>query len=259
MEQMLGDLDLAMFLFLAISGFIAAFIDASVGGGGLISTPALLALGLPVPMALGTNKLAASMGALASFLSFWRAGKISRKMALSFMPISAIGSALGAYVVYLLPEALMKNIIVTLLVIVAIYTYQRKDWGDTGTISKLGLGALLGSAAMALGLGFYDGFFGPGTGSFLIFGFLFLGFDFVTAAGNAKALNFASGIGALASFAYSGSVIWSYGLLMGIFMIAGALAGSRLAIRKGAAYVRPLYLLVTTVLIGKQVYEILFK
>ena len=259
MEQIFGNLDAAMFAFLAISGFIAAFIDSSVGGGGLISTPALLALGLPVPMALGTNKLAASMGACASFLSFWRAGKISKKMALCFMPLSALGSALGAYVVYLLPEELMKNIIVVLLVVVAIYTYQRKDWGDQGSISELGVRALAGAALMAVGLGFYDGFFGPGTGSFLIFSFLFLGFDFVTAAGNAKALNFASGIGALAAFACSHSVIWSYGLLMGIFMILGALAGSRLAIKKGAAYVRPLYLLVTTVLIGKQVYEILIK
>ena len=160
---------------------------------------------------------------------------------------------------YLLPEKLMKNIIVVLLVAVAIYTYRRKDWGDNSTIMELGLQALLGAIAMAFTIGFYDGFFGPGTGSFLIFGFLYLGYDFVTAAGNAKALNFASGIGALAAFAMSGTIVWSYGIIMAVAMIVGAICGSRLAIQKGASYVRPLYLLVTTLLIGKQVYEILLK
>lgn len=259
MEQFVADLDLYTVAFLVISGFIASFIDSTVGGGGLISVPALLSLGLPVPMALGTNKVAASMGSFTSVVSFWRAGKINKKMALSLMPLAFIGSAFGAYVVYLLPEKLMKNIIVVLLVAVAVYTYKRKDWGDHSTAQNLGTAALIGSAIMATVIGFYDGFFGPGTGSFLIFGFLFLGFDFVTAAGNAKALNFASGIGALLSFAMSGSVIISYGLIMGAAMILGAIFGSKMAIKKGAAYVRPLYLLVTTLLIGKQVYEILFK
>jgi uncharacterized membrane protein YfcA len=175
------------------------------------------------------------------------------------MPLSFIGSAVGAYVVYLLPEELMKNIIVVMLVAVAVYTYFRKDWGDVASKEELGTKEYIAVAIMALGLGFYDGFFGPGTGSFLIFGFLFLGCDFVTAAGNAKALNFASGIGALMSFALSGSVVWTYGVIMAIGMIFGAIVGSRMAIKKGAAYVRPLYLLVTSVLIGKQVYEILFK
>ena len=172
---------------------------------------------------------------------------------------SFLGSALGAYVVYLLPKQLMKNVIVVLLVAVAVYTYRRKDWGDVSAVKQLGLAALLGSVVMAFGIGFYDGFFGPGTGSFLIFGFLFLGYDFVTAAGNAKALNFASGIGALLSFTLSGSVLWTYGLLMGFAMVIGAYFGSRMAIRHGASYVKPLYLIVTTLLIGKQVYELLFK
>lgn len=148
------------------------------------------------------------------------------------MPLSFIGSALGAYVVYLLPEQLMKNIIVVLLVAVAVYTYRRKDWGDAGTIEKLGMQALIGAIVMAFAMGFYDGFFGPGTGSFLIFGFLYLGYDFVTAAGNAKALNFASGVGALVSFAVSGTIIWSYGLIMAAAMIAGAVVGTRLAIKR---------------------------
>lgn len=259
MEQFIADLDLYTVAFLIVAGFVACFIDSTVGGGGLISTPALLALGMPVPLALGTNKLAASTGALTSVISFWRAGKINKKVALCFMPLSFIGSAVGAYVVYLLPEALMKNIIVVMLVAVAIYTYFRKDWGDVAAKEDMGVKELIAVALLALALGFYDGFFGPGTGSFLIFGFLFIGCDFVTAAGNAKALNFASGMGALMSFALSGSVVWMYGVIMAVGMIFGAILGSRMAITKGAAYVRPLYLLVTSVLIGKQVYEILLR
>lgn len=243
---------------LVVAGFLAAFIDSTVGGGGLISTPFFLGMGLPVPYALGTNKVAASMGAAMSVFSFWRAGKISN-IAWKICIFSFIGSAIGAYVVYLLPPTFMKPVIVVLLVAVAIYTYLRKDWGDNPLLKEINSKLLLQSVLLALALGFYDGFFGPGTGSFLIFGFLFLGFDFVTSAGNAKVLNFMSGIGAVVSFAMSGTVVWSYGLIMGVAMLAGAYCGSRLAIKKGASYVRPLYLLVTTLLIGKQVYELIFQ
>ncbi len=258
MESFFADLDILKVLFLVVAGFIASFIDSTVGGGGLISTPSLLSMGLPVPFALGTNKVAASTGCLASVLSFWKAGKI-QKAAFALMPLSFIGSAMGAYVVYLLPEKLMKNIIVIMLIAVAVYTYRRKDWGDTPTTTELGVKQLIGAIVMSLLLGFYDGFFGPGTGSFLIFGFLYLGYDFVTAAGNAKALNLASGLGALVSFAMSGTIIWSYGIIMAIAMFIGGICGSRVAIKNGASYVRPLFLIVTTLLIGKQVYEILFK
>ena len=258
MENFIVSYDPLVLLLLGIAGFVAAFMDASVGGGGLVSTPFLLGMGIPVPFALGTNKMASAMGSAMSVFSFWRAGKINA-LAWKSMFFSFAGSALGAYVVYLLPQKLMKNIIVVLLVLVAIYTYRRKDWGDNSVLQKIDTGVLVKSILIASVLGFYDGFFGPGTGSFLIFSFLFLGLDFVTAAGNAKVLNFASGLGGLFSFAMSGTVIWSYGLLMGICMITGAFFGSRLAIKKGAAYVRPLYLIVTTLLIGKQVYEIICK
>ena len=119
-------LDFTTVMFLVVAGFISSFIDSTVGGGGLVSVPALLSLGLPVNFALGTNKLAASMGSFMSVISFWRAGKIKTSVALSLMPLSFIGSAIGAYVVYLLPEELMRNLIVILLVLVAVYTYRRK-------------------------------------------------------------------------------------------------------------------------------------
>jgi hypothetical protein len=112
------------------------------------------------------------------------------------------------------------------------------------------------SGISAFLLGFYDGFFGPGTGSFLIFAFLFIGFDFVQAAGNSKVLNFASNVAALLMFGLMDSINYHYGLLMGAGMFVGALVGSQVAIRQGAAYVRPLFITVTTLLISKQVWDI---
>lgn len=239
-------------------GFLGAFIDAAVGGGGLITVPSLMTLGMPMPMLLGTNKFSASCGAITSFLSFWRAGKVTNS-SFPLMVLAFLGSMAGVGCVYLLPEKILKSIIVAALVCVAIYTFFRKDWGDHPTRTKMGTGAVIAAALMAVAIGFYDGFFGPGTGSFLIFGFLFLGFDFMTAAGNAKALNFASNIAGFFAFCLGGSVIWGYGLIMGPAMMLGAFCGSRLAIKKGVAYVRPLFLIVTTLLIGKQVWEIFVK
>lgn len=252
-------LDVQTLLFIMAAGFVGSFVDATVGGGGLVTTPALLATGMPVAYAFGTNKLASAMGASTSVFTFLQAGKINLPLVKKLVPFSFLGSALGAYVVYLLPEHLMKNIVVICLVVVAVYTYRRKDWGDVSNLRAMTKTVALLTGLMAFGLGFYDGFFGPGTGSFLIFGFLSLGYDFLSAAGNAKILNLSSGLGAFLTFAFAGTVYWGYALGMGLAMIAGARVGAKVALAKGADYVKPLYLVVTTLLIGKQVYEIFFK
>ena len=142
----------------------------------------------------------------------------------------------------------MRNLVVVMLVLIAAYTYRHKEWGSFQSRTDFSFWALAGAFFMALCMGFYDGFFGPGTGTFLIFGFLFLGCDFVTAAGNGKALNTASNLAGLATFIFNGSVVWVYGIF-----------GTKMAIKHGAAYVRPLFLTVTTLLIGKQIYDIFFK
>ena len=173
--------------------------------------------------------------------------------------MSMIGSVCGAYTVHLLPQDFMRNLVVVMLVLIAAYTYRHKEWGSFQSRTDFSFWALAGAFLMALCMGFYDGFFGPGTGTFLIFGFLFLGCDFVTAAGNGKALNTASNLAGLATFIFNGSVVWVYGIIMGLSMIAGAYFGTKMAIKHGAAYVRPLFLTVTTLLIGKQIYDIFFK
>ncbi|WP_028550094.1 sulfite exporter TauE/SafE family protein [Paenibacillus sp. UNC451MF] len=246
-----------MLLFLIIAGFVAAFVDSVVGGGGLISVPALLLTGLPPSMVLGTNKLGGTLSSVTSTISFLFSGKINGKLVLALFPLSFVGSALGTYAVHLLPSSFLKPLVISLLVIVLIYTLFKKNWGADAKPRPLTTATKAACALCAFVLGFYDGFFGPGTGSFLLFLFLLLGFDFVGASGNAKVLNMASNIASLAAFFMLGSVHLGYGLPMGIAMIAGAFVGSRLAIRHGARYVKPLFIGVTTVLIGKQLWDLL--
>lgn len=251
------EIDIATLLFLIAAGFVAAFIDSVVGGGGLISLPALLFAGVPPGMALGTNKLAGTMGSLTSTISFMASGKINYRLVRWLFPLALAGSALGAYTVTRIPSEFLKPLVVVMLVLVGLYTAFKKSWGSVSTYRGLSRYAAWASGLVAAGIGYYDGFFGPGTGSFLIFAFLLLGFDFVVAAGNAKVLNFASNIGSLLLFMLLGKVNYLYGLPMGLAMIAGALTGSQLAIRKGTTYVKPLFLVVTALLIGKQVWDLL--
>ncbi len=250
------NLTLEMAAFLVGSGFIAAFIDSVVGGGGLISLPALLFTGLPPAFALGTNKLASTLCSVTSMTSFIRSGKVDLKLVKYLFPLSFVGAALGAYVVRLLPPDFLKPLVAILLVVVAVYTLFKKEWGHESTYQGMNKRVAALSGISAFALGFYDGFFGPGTGSFLIFAFLFIGFDFVQSAGNAKVLNFASNIAALLMFGFMNSINYHYGLLMGAGMFAGALVGSRVAIKQGATYVRPLFITVTGLLISKQVLDL---
>jgi uncharacterized membrane protein YfcA len=246
-----------MLLFIMAAGFLAAFIDSVVGGGGMISIPALLLTGLPSTIVLGTNKLASTMASCTSTISFIRSGKVSMRMVAWLFPLSLIGSAAGAYTVTQIPSAFLKPLVITLLILVTIYTLFKKDWGSVSTYKGMTKRLVFFAVMTALMIGFYDGFFGPGTGSFLLFSFLLMGFDFVGAAGNAKVLNFASNIAGLVTFAALGSINYQYGIPMGIAMIVGALLGSQFAIRKGAGYVRPLFISVSTLLIGKQLWDLL--
>lgn len=241
--------------FLVVAGFLSAFIDSVVGGGGMISLPALLLTGLPPGLALGTNKMASVMGSLTSTLSFMRSGKINYGLIKYLFPLSLIGSVLGVITVQKMPPEFLKPLVIILLIAVTIYSIFKKDWGNESTYRGMTRKVAILSGVTAFTLGFYDGFFGPGAGSFLIFAFLMIGFDFVTAAGNARTLNFASNIAAVVTFGFAGSINFYYSIPMGLAMIVGALVGTRLAITKGATYVRPLFITVTTLLVSKQLWD----
>ncbi|CAM3688326.1 TSUP family transporter [Marinicrinis lubricantis] len=252
----MDDISVHILILLISFGFLAAFVDSVVGGGGIISVPALLLTGLPLPVVLGTNKLASSMSSFTSTITFARSGKINFRFVACLIPFSFLGAVLGAYMVRHVPASFLKPLVIFLLIGVTVYTLLKKDWGKISTFSGITKKRHIFSMLTAFVIGFYDGFFGPGTGSFLIFAFLFLGYDFVTAAGNAKALNFTSNVASLMTFIVLGSVSYVHGIVMGAAMIAGAWVGSRLAIRKGSSYIRPLFIAITVILIGKQLWDL---
>ena len=254
----MGLLDLNMVAFLVFFGFMAAFIDAVVGGGGLISIPALMWAGLPPVTVLGTNKCAAVMGAFTSFATFVRSGRVDMWLIKRLFPVALIGSGLGVLTVRLIPSDVLRPLVVVMLIVVLLYSVFKKNWGNENRYEGMSGRMLVLSGMVSFAFGFYDGFFGPGTGSFLLFAFLLVGFDFIGAAANARALNFASNISAALLFAYFGLVDFSYAIPMGLAMIAGAWCGARVALKKGTGYVRPLFIIMTTVLIGKQLID-LFK
>lgn len=250
-------LDIHTLAFLIFFGFMAAFVDSVVGGGGLISVPALMWTGLPPVTVLGTNKVAAVMGALTSFVTFLRSGKVDGWLIRRLFPFSLVGSGVGVVAVRLVPSEILRPLVVVMLTFVLIYSIVKKEWGRDATYAGMSRRLFALSVLTAFGFGFYDGFFGPGTGSFLLFAFLMIGFDFVGAAANARALNFASNIAAAILFSYLGEVNFSYAIPMGISMIVGAWCGARVALAKGVGYVRPLFIIMTAVLIGKQILELL--
>lgn len=253
----MGHLHVGIIVFLLISGFFASFIDSIVGGGGLVSLPALILTGIPPSVALGTNKFASSMSSLTSTISYFRSGKINLRVVGYLFPLSLAGSVAGAFTVRQVPSDFLRPTVVILLILVTVYTVFKKSWGSETTFTRHSRKSGFLTVLAALVIGFYDGFFGPGTGSFLIFAFLLLRFDFVAASGNAKVLNFASNIGALVTFLFMHSIYFSYGLIMGLSMILGAAVGSQFAIRKGVLFVKPIFVVVTLVLVGKQVWTLM--
>lgn len=247
--------DPSLLIILVVLGFVAAFIDSVAGGGGLITLPALLFAGLNPAAAVATNKLVGTMGSFTSTLMFYRSGKLDLKSLNKLFPLSFIGSLLGAWTVHVINPEVLKPLMLIMLAAVAIYTIFKKDWGSISTYKKLSIRHFSIFMALIFAIGFYDGFLGPGTGSFLIFAFLMIGFDFIKAAGNAKVLNFASNIAALTLFICLGKVHFAYGLPMALSGIAGAMCGSRFAIKKGSGYVRALFIAITFLLLAKNLYD----
>ena len=198
------------------------------------------------------------MGALTSFVTFVKSGKVDMWLIKRLFPISLFGSGIGVLAVRVIPSDILRPLVVVMLVAVLIYSIAKRDWGRENHYAGMSTRLLMLSCLVAFLFGFYDGFFGPGTGSFLLFAFLLVGFDFIGAAANARALNFASNISAAVLFTYFGLVDFSYAIPMGLSMIVGAWCGARMALSRGTGYVRPLFIIMTSILIGKQLLD-LFK
>ena len=247
---------------LIVFSFLAGFVDAIVGGGGLIQLPALFVF-LPPSLAanvagvMGTNKFASICGTSVAAWQYSRRVSFEWRT-LAPTSVAAFGfSMLGARTVSLLNPAYIKPVILALLIGVAIYTYLRKGAGAERKVRVRSRGQIYAAMGIGAAIGFYDGFFGPGTGSFLIIAFVgFFGFDFLLASASAKVVNLATNLAAVGWFAATSNVFYQYALPMAAANIAGAVVGSRLALLKGNQFVRKFFLGVVLILIARFAYEL---
>jgi uncharacterized membrane protein YfcA len=245
---------------LAVAAFLAGLVDAVVGGGGLIQIPALFAV-YPhqVPATLmGTNKLAAIFGTAVAAAKYARRVRVAWSTAAPAAVAAFALSFVGAWTVTRVPGDIVRSLLPLILIAVAVYTFRKKDLGavhaplHSGTMERV-LAFLVGAA-----IGFYDGFFGPGTGSFLLFLFVrFFGFDFLSASAAAKVVNVACNVSALIWFGYSGHLMWQLGAMMAVCQVGGSLLGTRLALKHGSGFVRKLFLVVVSALIVKTLIDMI--
>lgn len=233
-------------IFLCAAGFLAAFIDSIAGGGGLISVPAFFIAGVPPHLALGTNKLAASTASFTSSIKFAASKKVNFNIIKYLIPFTFIGSILGVKSVLLIDQKFLYPLVCILILLVGLYTVFSKTLGLENNYKEANKKTLLLGILLAFSTGFYDGFFGPGTGSFLIFGFIkIFKYDFVNAAGNSKILNFTSNITSLLVFALEGKVLYLQGLIVALFMIIGAHFGTKTALDKGSKFIKPIFVVMS--------------
>lgn len=244
---------------LAITAFGAGMVDAIAGGGGLITLPALLAAGLPPHMALGTNKGQAVWGAGASTVAFWRADSLDRRRARFAFPLGFIGSWLGAEGVLRVPSETLRPLVLVLLVAVAGFlTFRGTAPARAAPLSRAQ--GDLRTAVLAVTVGAYDGFFGPGTGTFLIIGYvILLGQNMTRASGDAKVVNFASNLAAVIRFGVRGTVVWQIALPMAVGQAVGGWIGAHVAIRRGDRIVRRVVLGVVAVLVVKLTRDVVMR
>ncbi|MDO5056014.1 MAG: TSUP family transporter [Lautropia sp.] len=241
-------------LIVTLASFLAGMIDAIAGGGGLITVPALFAVfpdSAPASL-LGTNKGSAIWGTTFAARQYARRVRLRRAVLLPAIGMALLGSLLGAWTVTLIDPGFLRQLLPLVLLALLVYTLAKKDLGRHAQTALPQRTETLLMGAMALVIGFYDGFFGPGTGSFLVFLFVrFLGHDFLQATANAKFINIATNFSALLLFAAKGHVWWQVALYMAVANVAGSLLGTRLALRHGTGFVRVVFILVVATLIVK--------
>ena len=237
---------------LVLAAFLAGFVDSIAGGGGLITIPALLLAGAPPVYALGTNKLQGMFGAASATWSYQRHGHVSLRPQILPALLAFAGSVLGALTATVMPGDIFGAVLPILLVAIAVYFLLRPGLDDIDRAQRINP-FLFGVTIPPL-IGFYDGLFGPGTGSFFMLAFVGLaGFGVLKATAHTKLLNLASNVGGLVLFAFAGAVLWKVGLVMGAAQIAGAQVGSRLAMKGGARVIKPLLVFVCLALAIKLV------
>lgn len=240
------------------ASLLAGLIDAIVGGGGLILVPALFSVFPSAPPAtmLGTNKSASIWGTAFAAVQFSRRVQMNWQTLIPAAAAALAGSLAGAWMVTQVDPSFLRKLLPLMLLALLVYTLAKKQLGrEHQPLHPAAKEALIGAAIGAL-IGWYDGFFGPGTGSLLVFAFVrLLGYDFLHASASAKVLNVATNFAALVLFAAKGHVWWQIGLMMAVANVAGSLIGTRLALKHGAGFVRVVFMVVVSALILKTGYD----
>jgi len=240
------------------TGLVAGFVDSIAGGGGLITIPVLLSIGLGPQEALGTNKLQASFGSGSAAFHYAKAKAVHLKECVRGFFLTFLGAACGTVLVQRRDPAFLERAIPVLLVAVALFILLKPNLGTEERQPKMSRG--LFDLIFGLGIGFYDGFFGPGTGTFWTMAFMLcIGFNMTKATANTKVMNFASNLSSLALFLLGGRILWLEGLVMGSGQLLGARLGSRMVIARGTRFIRPVFLSVVFLLTLKLLYSAYVK
>jgi len=251
---MMFEITLLKMLLLLLSALTAGFVDSIAGGGGLITLPALLAVGIPPHMALGTNKLQSSFGSFTASIRYTRSGLVVKDQLIRGVLFTLIGAATGTILIQIIPAEFLRKIIPFILLGVFFYTLFSPDLGHMDRTARIK--APLFYTIAGLTLGFYDGFFGPGTGSLWTIAMVgIVGYNLKTATANTKIMNFTSNIVALTVFILGGNVLFLPGIIMAGGQICGAWLGSHMVINKGTRFIRIFFLTVVAATIIKLFYQ----
>lgn len=254
----LQDMQAGTLVLILLAGFAAGWIDAVVGGGGLLQLPVLLLVpGITPVQALATNKMGSIFGTTTSAITYYRRVHPDLRTALPMAAVALAGSFGGAILATMLPAGVIKPIIIAALIAVALFTLFRPTAGELTALRYTGPKHHAAAAAIGFLIGGYDGLIGPGTGSFLIIAMVaVLGYDFLAASAKAKIVNMATNLGALAFFLPTGHLLWGIGLVLGAANMAGAYLGARMAVSKGSKFIRIVFLCVVGVLIVRLGYDV---
>lgn len=253
MQDIFLNLDFNILLFLVFAAFVAGFIDAIAGGGGMITIPALLLSGIPPIEALATNKLQSSFGSFSATYQFYKKGYIPLKAAAPYAILAFIFSSLGTILVQFVDNSLLNKFLPFLILIFGIYFLFAPKITQDLQEKRRNLAALTLSLAA---ISFYDGFFGPGTGSFFMLSLLLFGaFNLTQSLGQAKLYNFSTNLASLVFFALGGHMLFSIGLLMAVGQFIGANLGARAAISYGKKIIKPLVVGISFIMAAKLLYE----
>jgi len=255
------DLSTLTIVALVAAALFAGWVDAVVGGGGLVQLPALL-LGLgghyPIIAALGTNKLASVCGTTTSAITYYRRVRPDLRTVLPMAVLAFAGSMGGAVVASHIPSGVFKPVILVLLVAVAVYVWMRPAVGGATALRWDNSRHYVAAGVAGAAIGLYDGAIGPGTGSFFVFTLVgMLGYAFLEASAMAKIANMATNLGALVIFVPNGAVLWSLGVVMGAANMVGGYVGARTAVAKGSRFVRIVFLVVVVALIVRLGYDVI--